>query len=289
MKIAFLLVVTTFFLPASARAQATPREERVGIVDDPCKALPSHPSASGEKEMEEWQRKLLLADFFSLCRYRSENQSLSPYSSGRIIFMGDSITQGWKESRPEFFGANRINRGISGQTSAQMLGRFYADVIALRPFAVHILAGANDIAGNGGPTTLQNIENNIKTMVEIARAHRIRIILGTILPAARYGWRPEIEPIPQIAVLNSWIKSYARKNGLGLVDYYAALDDGRHGLSRTDSDDGVHPSPQGYAKMERAFSAEASPSRAMKRPRSKFDRSAKLRSSQSDRWMPHQG
>jgi acyl-CoA thioesterase-1 len=170
--------------------------------------------------------------------------------------MGDSITEGWKESRPEFFRGDRIDRGISGQTTSQMLGRFYADVIALRPAVVHILAGTNDIAGNGGATTLKDIENNIRSMVELAQAHRIRVILGTVLPAARYPWRSEIDPVSPVAALNMWIRSYAKLQGIRLVDYYSALDDGHHGLAPGDSGDGVHPSPAGYAKMEAALTAK---------------------------------
>ena len=170
--------------------------------------------------------------------------------------MGDSITQGWKDSRPEFFRGDRVDRGISGQTTAQMLGRFSTDVIALHPAAVHILAGTNDIAGNGGPTTLENIEYNIRSMVELAQAHRIKVILGTVLPAVRYNWRPEIDPVPSIGALNAWIRSYSKSHGIILVDYYSALDDGRHGLAPSDSGDGVHPTPAGYAKMEAALAAK---------------------------------
>jgi acyl-CoA thioesterase-1 len=169
--------------------------------------------------------------------------------------MGDSITEGWQQSRPEFFSGDRIDRGISGQTTSQMLGRFYADVIALHPAVVHILAGTNDIAGNGGPTSLDAIENNIRSMVELAQAHRIKVVLGTVLPAAQYSWRPDIDPVPSILALNVWIRSYARSRGVTLVDYYALLDDGQNGLARSNSKDGVHPTPAGYAKMEAALTA----------------------------------
>lgn len=175
--------------------------------------------------------------------------------------MGDSITEGWIMSRPEFFRGDRVDRGISGQTTAQMLGRFYADVIALRPATVHILGGTNDIAGNGGPTSLDAIENNIRSMVELAQVHRIRVVLGTVLPAAHFGWRPEIDPVPSIRALNVWIRGYARSRGVTLVDYYAVLDDGHHALSASDSGDGVHPSPAGYAKMEAALAPRLDRSR----------------------------
>ena len=240
MKSASLIVPAAAILfQTPAIAAPPPTAIRVGVVDDPCGQTPSNS-----------------ADFFDLCRYRAANQALAKPSPARIVFMGDSITQGWKESRPEFFRGDRVDRGISGQTTSQMLGRFYADVIALHPAAVHILAGTNDIAGNGGPTTLENVENNIRTMVELARVHRIRVILGTILPVARYSWRPEIEPVPSIGALNSWIRSYSKSHGIILVDYYAALDDGRHGLAPSDSGDGVHPSPAGYVKMEAALTTQ---------------------------------
>ena len=170
--------------------------------------------------------------------------------------MGDSITEGWKESRPAFFGGDRIDRGISGQTTSQMLGRFYADVIALHPVVVHILAGTNDIAGNSGPTSLDAIENNLTSMIDLARAHGIRVILGTVLPAARFSWRPDIDPVASIRALNAWIRAYARARGIVVVDYYTLLDDGRHGLAPIDSADGVHPSAAGYAKMEVALTAK---------------------------------
>lgn len=218
---------------------AAPSAPMVGIVDDPC---PQDQPSSG--------------DYSNLCRYRAANRALPKASPNRVVFMGDSITQGWIESRPEFFVGDRIDRGISGQTTSQMLGRFYADVIALHPATVHILAGTNDIAGNGGPTTLDAIENNIRSMIELAKAHRIKVVLGTVLPARRFDWRPEVDPVASIQALNAWIRDYARANRLTLVDYYAALDDGRHGLALSDSGDGVHPTPAGYAKMEEALSAK---------------------------------
>ena len=256
------MAALTFSVGTAVKGQGT-GAPRVGVLGEPCAALPRRPTTSSSAEIDEWQRKLQLADFFSLCRYRSENERLAAATPRRTIFIGDSITEGWKESRPQFFGVDRIDRGIGGQTSSQMLGRFYADVIALHPGAVHILAGTNDIAGNTGPTTLENIENNIRAMVELARAHRIRVVLGTVLPAKQYWWRAEIDPVPQIAALNSWLRGYARKNRLGLVDYYSVLDDGHHGLRKIDSDDGVHPSAEGYKKMENAFNAQA--------PRSRFE------------------
>jgi acyl-CoA thioesterase-1 len=254
----FLIAAATAFsaLASSAAAQEPRPAPKVGVMDDPCGALP-RPAAGTPDDRR--QIKLRLADMFNLCRYRAANQALPPPSSTRIVFMGDSITEGWKDSRPKFFQGDRIDRGISGQTSAQMLGRFYADVIALRPATVHILAGTNDIAGNGGPTSLEAIQNNIRSMVELAQAHRIKVILGTVLPAARFDWRPEVDPVPSIGALNAWIRNYARSRGITLVDYYAVLDDGRHGLAKSDSADGVHPTAAGYAKMEAALESKLGP------------------------------
>ena len=170
---------------------------------------------------------------------------------GTVIFMGDSITEAWAKAHPSFFTPNRLDRGISGQTTNQMLARFQSDVIDVRPAVVHILAGTNDIAGNGGPTTLAAIEGNIRRMSDLARSHHIEVVLGTLLPAAQYPWRPEIRPVPQILAVNSWIRAYARQNGFCLADYYLAMNDGMAGLSKEDSNDGVHPTSVGYDKMER--------------------------------------
>jgi acyl-CoA thioesterase-1 len=258
-KSLFLIAATTAISvhASPGAAQPSPPVIKVGIMDDPCGALPPQPAAGTADDKR--QIELRMADFFNLCRYRAANQALPPPSSTRVIFMGDSITEGWKESRPGFFQGDRIDRGISGQTSAQMLGRFYADVIALRPSVVHILVGTNDIAGNGGPTSLEAIRNNIRSMVELAQAHRIRVVLGTVPPAVRFDWRPEIEPVPSIRALNSWIRGYARSRGISLVDYYAVLDDGHHGLAKNDSADGVHPTAAGYAKMEAALEGNLGP------------------------------
>lgn len=238
-KILLLAAVAMNLLHASlAAAQQSPAVASVGVMENPCGALPS------------------LQDYSRLCRYRSANLALPPATATRIVFMGDSITEGWQATRPGFFRGDRIDRGISGQTTSQMLGRFYADVIALHPAVVHIMAGTNDIAGNSGPTSLEAIENNLRSMVDLARAHGIRVILGTVPPAARFGWRPEIDPVPSIRALNAWIRAYARARGIVVVDYYTLLDDSRHGMAPIDSADGVHPNAAGYAKMEVALTAQ---------------------------------
>ncbi len=132
-----------------------------------------------------------------------------------------------------------------------MLLRFRQDVIDLHPAVVHILAGTNDIAGNTGPTTLAAIEGNIQSMVELARAHRIRVILATLTPVARYPWQPSVQPVASIRALNDWIKAYAKQNGLTLVDYFSPLDDGHGGFIANLAIDGVHPNRQGYAVMDK--------------------------------------
>lgn len=170
---------------------------------------------------------------------------------GTIVFMGDSITEAWAKAHPSFFAPNRLDRGISGQTTSQMLARFQSDVIEVRPAVVHILAGTNDIAGNGGATTPAAIEANIRKMADLARSHHIKVVLGTLLPTTQYPWRPEIRPVPQILAVNDWIRSYARQHVFCVADYFSALNDGMGGLSKQDSNDGVHPSAVGYDKMER--------------------------------------
>ena len=187
-------------------------------------------------------------DWPNLTAYRSANEQLAPPARGerRVVFMGDSITEFWTKS---YWGKERINRGISGQTSPQMLLRFRSDVIELKPKAVVILAGTNDIAGNTGPATNEMIVGNIASMAELARSHGIRVILCSVLPAAGFYWNEAARPAPQIAALNALIKDYARRQRLSYVDYYAAMVDDRPGLKKAYSEDGVHPNEAGYEVM----------------------------------------
>jgi lysophospholipase L1-like esterase len=190
------------------------------------------------------------ADWAGLCRYRRDNDAI--VASGRrprAVFYGDSITENWPLGDPDLFGRDVVGRGIGGQTSAQMLVRFRSDVIDLKPRVVQILAGTNDIAGNKGPTSERDYQNNIMAMVELARAHRIKVVLASIPPAARFFWRPEVAPGPEIARLNAWLRDYARREGLAYVDYHAVLA-GPEGAMRPGlSLDGVHPNQDGYAAM----------------------------------------
>jgi lysophospholipase L1-like esterase len=152
---------------------------------------------------------------------------------------------------PEFFKDRPyINRGISGQTTPQMLLRFRQDVIDLQPKAVVILAGTNDIAGNTGPSTLEMIEDNLASMAQLAKANGIKVILCSVLPAFDYPWRPGMEPNVKIPELNKWIKAYAEKNKFIYVDYFSAMADDRNGLPSDLSKDGVHPNKKGYEIMQ---------------------------------------
>ena len=192
-------------------------------------------------------------DWANLKKYQEENAKLaSPAKAeNRVVFMGNSITEGWKNSRPEFFSAHPyICRGISGQTTPQMLIRFHQDVVALKPKVVVMLCGINDIAGNTGPSTLEMIENNIAAMTEIARANKIRVVLSSVLPAFDFPWRKGVEPANKVIELNKWIKSYAEQNKLTYVDYFSAMKDERNGLPERLAKDGIHPNAEGYAIME---------------------------------------
>ncbi len=192
-------------------------------------------------------------DWPNLNRFRAENALLGApdKSEKRVVFMGNSITQGWIEKRPEFFSKNPyINRGISGQTTPQMLIRFRQDVIALQPKVVVILAGTNDIAGNTGPSTLEMIEDNLASMAELANANEIRVVLSSVLPAYDYPWKTGMEPAEKIVTLNAWIKSYCEKRGFTYLDYFTPLADDRHGMKAELTYDGVHANVAGYKVME---------------------------------------
>jgi len=191
-------------------------------------------------------------DWANTGRFKDENAKLGYPSSGekRIVFMGNSITEGWIKSCPDFFsGKPYINRGISGQTTPQMLVRFRPDVINLKPAIVIILAGTNDIAGNTGPSTLEMIMDNIISMAELAKANNIKVVLCSVLPAFDYPWKPGLNPAEKIAALNVMIKEYANKNGIVYLDYYSSMVDERKGLKDEYTADGVHPNEAGYRMM----------------------------------------
>jgi lysophospholipase L1-like esterase len=214
------------------------------------------PSAATQKPAahtgEYWTKhdQGLLMDFGDLGRFRDADAALGAPAAGeaRVVFMGDSITQGWKLDE-SFPGKAYVNRGISGETTPQMLVRFRQDVIDLQPKVVVILGGTNDVAGNTGPMTLEQTEGNLASMADLAQANGIRVVLCSVLPAFDFPWNPGLEPAPKIAILNAWIRGYAAAKGYVYVDYYAAMKDERGGLPAALSKDGVHPLAAGYAVM----------------------------------------
>ena len=192
-------------------------------------------------------------DWANLKRFQQENSELllPKANEHRVIFMGNSITEGWLSIRPEFF-KNKpyVNRGISGQTTPQMLLRFRQDVINLKPSTVVLLAGINDIAENTGPSTIEMIANNIISMAELAKANQIKVIICSVLPANNFPWRKGIKPAEKVRKLNAILQSYSYENKLAYVDYYSAMVNDSHGLKKELGEDGIHPNKKGYLIME---------------------------------------
>lgn len=191
-------------------------------------------------------------DWAFLARYREANEQLGPPRAGeqRVVFYGNSITDAWaKYFDTMFLGKPYVGRGISGQTTPQMLVRFRQDVIELEPAVVVILAGTNDIAGNTGPSTQAMIEGNLISMVELAKANGIGVVLSSVLPAYDYPWRQGREPAGKIVALNARLKDYASSHNVVYLDYHSAMADERKGLKAELSEDGVHPNEAGYRIM----------------------------------------
>jgi acyl-CoA thioesterase I len=245
--------------PAPSVAQQTKPEDQAAFD-----ALTPYQKSLLERTYNDWAY---------LAKYRDADQSLPQPAPGesRVVFLGDSITQGWGQpgvptlpDRPEFFpGKPYVNRGISGQTTPQMLVRFRQDVIDLKPKVVILLAGINDIAENTGKTTQEAIADNFTSMSEIARANGIRVVLCSVLPASDFRWHPGLEPAPKVKALNAWLKNYAVKNNLVYVDYYTPMATAEGGMKPELSPDGVHPNKAGYEIM--APLAEAGISEALKK------------------------
>jgi lysophospholipase L1-like esterase len=201
-----------------------------------------------------WAQKTGSQDWPDLARYRADNEALAPAAPDvqRVVFFGDSITDAWgrSETTGVFFpGKPYVNRGISGQTTPQMLVRFQQDVVHLHPAAVVILAGTNDIAGNTGPSTQQMIEDNYTSMAEIAKQNRIKVVLASITPAFAYPWKPGIQPVERIRELNKWLQDFCSANGYVYLDYYNSMADANGAMLPGLSSDGVHPTAKGYAVM----------------------------------------
>jgi lysophospholipase L1-like esterase len=259
-------------LPAFAQDAARPAKIVVplgasGLVEDPCPPRPPRPApiarlgepgrpaayASAEvmadyRAYADWRGA---NDWAYLCRYRAENRAVAASAGGRprAVFMGDSITEFWKAYEPGFFSDRVLDRGISGQTTPQMVVRFYQDVVSLRPRVVHIMAGTNDIAANTGPTSEDQFKNNIAAMVDLAQANGIEVVLASIPPTRRFSWRPELRPAGTVRSLNAWLKRFAASRHATYVDYYAVLADADGGLKAEFTSDGVHPATAGYAAM----------------------------------------
>ncbi|RAO74945.1 GDSL family lipase [Dyella jiangningensis] len=231
-----------------ATTTALAEDEPTGVVADPC----TRQKTPEQVPDGQWMSYILAHDFGQLCHYRAKNASLPPpgKATPRVVFLGDSITEGWEKLHPDFFTDGKLDRGISGQTTSQMLLRFRQDVIELHPQVVHILAGTNDVAGNTGPVTLSQVEGNIASMAELARAHGIRVVLGSVPPAEKFPWRSNLVIVPTIKVLNAWIKDYAASHGDTYVDYFSAMADASGGMKEGLSSDGVHPTREGYQVME---------------------------------------
>jgi lysophospholipase L1-like esterase len=272
-KPAALMVLLMAMASACTVPTPTPRDSiappGAGMIDQPCPDLPSlgvrplaEPGNVPKTEPHLAQTYQAITayraryDWPALCRYKAENAAIPNGEAVRVVFMGDSITDNWKRYDAAFFTRGVHDRGISGQTSPQMVARFYQDVVALKPAIVHIMAGTNDIAGNTGPNSPTDYKNAIAAMVDMAQANGIQVILASIPPTSRFTWAPDLKPAPRVKELNAWLKDYAAARGAVYADYYAAMAtaDGspRDGLTF----DGVHPGSAGY-KVMGAIAAKA--------------------------------
>ena len=251
-----LVWVAVLLLTGAVAAMAQPA---TSMTSHPAvQTAPAAPTASRPALTPE-QAEQLRTDWPNLKRFSAEDVALITAGpvAGRVVFMGDSITEGWAHNGlpagspgSEFFpGKPYVNRGISGQTTPQMLIRFRPDVIALKPAAVVLFAGINDVAGNTGDMTSEQTEDNLASMAELAHANGIKVVMCSILPAFDFPWRPGREPGPKVAAINTWMKAYAEAHGHVYVDFYSPTVDARGGLPEKLSKDGVHPNNAGYLIM----------------------------------------
>ena len=192
-------------------------------------------------------------DWANLDRFKEANATvnLNQIPDNRVVFMGNSITEGWLSDSTSFFYTKPyINRGISGQTTPQMLIRFKQDVIDLKPAAVVILAGINDIAGNTGPSTIDMIADNIQSMAHVANANQLKVIISSVLPADDFPWRPDMKPAPKVQSLNKKLSAFAAEQGFTYLDYYTSMSTEGGAMIDHFTNDGVHVTPRGYKHME---------------------------------------
>jgi lysophospholipase L1-like esterase len=230
-------------VPCGSHAQAPRHDSTFSVV----------PTSCDPKEFARMQAQL--QDWAGLQRYRSDDTALvaqSTSTKSRVVFYGDSITDAWgrlPDTGKFFLEKDHINRGISGQTTAQMLVRFQQDVVNLHPAVVLILAGTNDVAGNTGPSTPEMIEDNYTSMVKIANESGIKVILASITPAYQYKWRPSVKPVEEIRQLNAWIRQYCGTGACTYLDYYSSMVDANGAMQADLTKDGVHPNAKGYGVM----------------------------------------
>jgi lysophospholipase L1-like esterase len=235
-----LALALAMLTPASALAQALPPPPPVPApAADAVSAMTAQPCTPDSAAQTDWP---------ALCHYHDANRAVDP--GPRAVFIGDSITEFWLPTAPAVFADGVVDRGISGQTSQQMMARFYQDVVQLHPHVVHILCGTNDIAGNAGPTSPEDYANAILAMTDMARANGIAVVLGSIPPAGVFSWRDGYKPAREIIALNAWLRALAAQRGLVFADYHSAMATPDGAMKPGLSTDGVHPNAAGYAVME---------------------------------------
>lgn len=234
-----LIAAQALATPTAAQTQPTVAPA-VGMTEKPCPT-----QTQGFNYAHPYVRQY---DWAWLCRYAEADKQLA--QAPRVVFIGDSITEGWVGLAPSLFVSGAVGRGISGQTSPQILLRFYQDVVRLRPKVVHIMIGTNDIAGNTGPSSPEMYANHVTAMVDLARANGIAVVLGSILPAAKFPWNARLNPALQVVALNTWLKDFAKARGAVYADYHKALANPQGGINPDLAPDGIHPNAKGYAIME---------------------------------------
>jgi lysophospholipase L1-like esterase len=250
MKMLVRMLVASGMVWCGAAGVAQTAGAPSGQVTSGATAPAARPVPTTDQQLATMQKRML--DWAQLGYYRERNAALAAPAAGeqRVVFFGDSITELWGRSWKVSFGDKPyVDRGISGQTSAQMVVRFHQDVVDLHPAVVVILAGTNDVAENTGPMTQDATLDDFRAMLEMARANRIKVVVGSIPPAIDFSWRKGLEPAPKIKSLNAKLEGWCKSQGVVWVDYYSALTDDQGGMKPGLSLDGVHPSPAGFAIM----------------------------------------